>query len=526
MKTTLIKRGTACRLLPLVVLGLVCAYGISMSQGWVEYADVPEASHGDMIFYVDIVTFYGGDGENIEEVYCVVPNDQIEFIEADGSYGGKLRLRTRVLNDRGDVVGENENTVEVHAASSEDALDRSVVQILQSEVRVRPGTYTAKVTLEDLNRFQKTILSYFFKRYTKGETSVEIESREFETNRLAISDIEFARSLRRTAEGSFQKSGFEVIPNAQRRYGLLLTELPVYFEIYDFRDGPGEDSLVASYTILNKTGAEIFRRENAIAMRGRTSGSTALFDILSLTAGSYLLSVSVSERDGNALARSERRFDVVWSPLSWGRYESETVGDMEFILTEDEMEAFKGMSTGEREEFMREFWLGIDPTPGTAENEALEEHYRRVRYADRNFGGSTQRGALSDRGRLYIKYGPPDDIQSQYSDFEFVQGTRHIEGGETPVPTDPFSRVGLKTGSDGSSSWDQTGSSGDVYSDQRGGSMVHGKGYEIWSYDGAGNPVRRLSKRVATSARMQFILVDERGFGDYKLIYSTEKHEY
>jgi GWxTD domain-containing protein len=525
-------------MLPLLVCAVACAYTTCASQDWVEYADVPGSSRGDMVFYVDIVTFYGGEGENREEVYCVVPNDQVEFIlpdsaatpegtyESGGNYRGKLRLSTRILDGDGHVVAETENTVDVEAASHEVAQDRSVVQVLQSELRVPPGTYTAEVTLEDLNRFQKTLLSQFLKRHVKGEVSVEIESREFEQNKLSISDIEFARRLRRTSEGQFQKSGFEVIPNAQRRYGLLLTELPIFFEIYDFREGVDDDSLLAEYTIVNKTGAEIFKMENEIAVAGRTSGSTALFDILSLTAGSYLLSLTVSDRDGNALARSERRFDVVWSPLSWGRYESEMIGDMEFILTEDEMEAFKRMSVGEREQFMREFWLDIDPTPGTAQNEALEEHYRRVRYADQNFGTSTQRGALSDRGRLYIKYGPPDDIQSQYSDFEFVQGTRHIEGGETPVPTDPFSRVGLKAGSGSSTGWEQTGSGSDVYSDQRGGSTVHGKAYEVWSYDGAGNPVRRLAKRLASSARMQFILVDERGFGDYRLIYTTEKHEY
>ncbi|MFH1312047.1 MAG: GWxTD domain-containing protein [Candidatus Eisenbacteria bacterium] len=513
-------------MLPLLLFGFVCVCGVTASQAWVEYADVPESSHGDLVFHVDIVTFYGGDGENVEEIYCIVANDQVVFLEEDGTYRGSLRFRTRILDGDGKAVGESENIIEVSAATLDDTVNRSVVQVLQSEVRVPPGRYTAEVTLEDLNKVQKTLVSFFLKRYMKGETTVEIESPEFEERRLGISDIEFARSLRRTSEGAFQKSGFEVIPNAQRRYGLLLTELPVFFEVYDFREDTGGDSLVAAYSILNKTGDEIFTSENTIAMQGRTFGSTALFDILSLTAGSYLLSLSISDRDGNALARSERRFDVVWSPLSWGRYESEMIEDMEFVLTEDEMKDFKVLSTGEREQFMREFWLRIDPTPGTAENEALEEHYRRVRFADRSYGGSTQRGALSDRGRIYVKYGPPDDIQSHYSDFEFVQGTRHMEGGESPVPTDPFSRVGLKTGSGGSSSWDRAGSDAETHSDQRGGSMVHGKGYEIWSYDGAGNPVRRLSKRTATSARMQFILVDERGFGDYRLIYSTEKHEY
>jgi hypothetical protein len=56
--------------------------------------------------------------------------------------------------------------------------------------------------------------------------------------------------------------------------------------------------------------------------------------------------------------------------------------------------------------------------------------------------------------------------------------------------------------------------------------MVHGKPYETWTYDGPGNPVRRLSERVASSAGLRFMFADERGIGDYRLIYSSEKQEY
>jgi GWxTD domain-containing protein len=63
----------------------------------------------------------------------------------------------------------------------------------------------------------------------------------------------------------------------------------------------------------------------------------------------------------------------------------------------------------ERDRFITEFWLRRDPTPGTSENEYKEEHYRRLAYSNTNFGGS-QRGWKTDRGRIYIVYGPPDKI--------------------------------------------------------------------------------------------------------------------
>jgi hypothetical protein len=129
-------------------------------------------------------------------------------------------------------------------------------------------------------------------------------------------------------------------------------------------------------------------------------------------------------------------------------------------------------------------------------------------------------------GRLYIKYGPPDDIQQHYSDYEFVQGTRDMAGGVDPALTDPFARAHMKTGEPGTQDYTRTSGEADEHLDQRGGETVHGKSYEIWSYEGPGNPVRRLARRSATQASVRFIFADETGNGDYRLIYSTEKHEH
>ncbi len=512
--------------LPLALFALLHLCVAPECWAWKELLEVPDASTGDIVFYVDVVTFNLDAEQNVEEIYSTVSNDQIEFPEIDGAFRGSLRYEINVLDEGLNPVASSDKIVEVEASSAEDAADRSVVQVLQSRVSVPPGKYIARVVIEDLNARKKEIVSYVMGKYKAGEAEVEFESGEFGPEGIALSDIEFARSLRRTSDGPFIKSGFEVMPNAHRRYGLLLSELPIYFEIYDFRAAPARDTLLVRYTIVNNAGNRMFEAENPVFISGQKMGSTALFDIASLPTGNYVLVLDLMDDAGVVLARTERRFDVLWSVYSWGRYEMEALGDLAYVFTEAETETFKSLSPAEREDFLKKFWAEIDPTPGTGVNEALMEHFRRVKHADQQFGGASVRGALTDRGRLYIKYGPPDDIQSHYSDYEFVQGTRYIEGASDPVPTDPFSRVGIKSGSSETGSWDQSGSKTEALSDQRGGSMVHGKAYEIWSYDGIGEPVRRLSDRVPRAAGMRFVLVDERGYGEYKLVYSTEKEEY
>ena len=83
--------------------------------------------------------------------------------------------------------------------------------------------------------------------------------------------------------------------------------------------------------------------------------------------------------------------------------------DVAYIINDQERIVFRGLRTDEeRNHIIEQFWLRRDPTPGTPENEHKEEHYRRVQYANDHFA-STVPGWRTDRGRIYIEFGPPDE---------------------------------------------------------------------------------------------------------------------
>jgi len=86
--------------------------------------------------------------------------------------------------------------------------------------------------------------------------------------------------------------------------------------------------------------------------------------------------------------------------------------DVRWIITDEEMSAFKQLSNDEeRDQFIEQFWLRRDPTPDTMENEFKEEHYRRIAYANERFQ-SGKAGFRTDRGRVYVIFGPPDEIET------------------------------------------------------------------------------------------------------------------
>ena len=93
-------------------------------------------------------------------------------------------------------------------------------------------------------------------------------------------------------------------------------------------------------------------------------------------------------------------------------YQKWMTQDVAYIIADDERAAFKRLQTDqEREKFIEQFWLRRDPTPGTAKNEFMEEHYRRIAYSNQHFAAAVS-GWKTDQGRIYITYGPPDEKES------------------------------------------------------------------------------------------------------------------
>jgi len=109
--------------------------------------------------------------------------------------------------------------------------------------------------------------------------------------------------------------------------------------------------------------------------------------------------------------------------------------DVRWIITDQEKSAFMQLSNDEeRDQFIEAFWQRRDPTPDTEENEFKEEHYRRIAYANEHFAAGVP-GWKTDRGRMYIVFGPADEIDSHPSGGSYE---RPMEEGGGETSTFPF----------------------------------------------------------------------------------------
>jgi GWxTD domain-containing protein len=142
--------------------------------------------------------------------------------------------------------------------------------------------------------------------------------------------------------------------------------------------------------------------------------------------------------------------------------------DVVYIITDEERKAFRQLQTEqEREQFVEQFWLRRDPTPDTVENEYKEEHYRRIAYANQHFASAAP-GWKTDRGRIYITFGPPDEIDAHPSGaapakafpfedwrYRYIQGIGNniaiefadpVGNGEYHMTMDPTAKVTIDPG--------------------------------------------------------------------------------
>jgi GWxTD domain-containing protein len=228
------------------------------------------------------------------------------------------------------------------------------------------------------------------------------------------------------------------------------------------------------------------------------SGRVGL-EVATLPAGVYDLEVTVTA--GGDTARSSNRFNVAWRQESWERDPRAFLEEAHFLLDDPDLESrYAEFTAGEQEAYLDRYWKERDPTPLTAQNEERDKFYERVRYANANYGiqGVTM-GMLSDRGRIYIRFGEPDEIRQQV----IPTGDASVQAiaKEIAYVDDDPAAIQLKKKTIGA--------------DER--------PFEVWTYNRAWDSAEeRLKHGSQRRLVRKFVFVDEEGYGNYTLKYSSE----
>lgn len=156
------------------------------------------------------------------------------------------------------------------------------------------------------------------------------------------------------------------------------------------------------------------KNENILQLASDDNGFTyALIKIPNSTFPNGFYRLSVKDASDETVSRVT--YQSMWIDMPRSLLSLDIAIDMlHYITDESTMDRLTEGSREERERKFREFWGKRDPTPDTEYNELMAEYYRRIDYAYQNFTTSNNIGYESDQGEVYIKFGPPDNIERKY----------------------------------------------------------------------------------------------------------------
>ncbi len=178
----------------------------------------------------------------------------------------------------------------------------------------------------------------------------------------------------------------------------------------------------------------MFKRVKSISHRRWQVCLRVLFSGLML-GGLVCPVLKAAPQENEKLSKAEKRRQKAIQKEMESPYKKWLDEEVPYIITGEERAAFKKLSTDdEREQFIENFWERRNPNPGSPENEFKEEYYRRIAYANEHYASGLE-GWRTDRGRIYIMYGPPDENEDHDAGGTYQRP--YEEGGGT-TSTYPF----------------------------------------------------------------------------------------
>ncbi len=378
-----------------------------LSPPGIEFA-LPSRSSGTLAFFADICQFEGRAGTTALEIAYAV--DLAQFSpHLSPRQPLVLALDLVLRSAQGEVLVTAQEKKSIALARQPEGGAFSFLDLKRYEVA--PGPLTLQMALRDSASGREGSL--------RREFVVRDLGRGF-----SLSDLMLSAQLQKAQGKSvFEKGGLIVVPLPSRSFSPAdsLSQLFVYFEINHLRYAPAETSFYSiQYAVDDAQGRRVFTNTRAhLPKAGANSSRIEKIPVAGLPPGRYRLSLQVTDLATQQACRAavdfactpglEREAMVLtMTPEEVQKY----FDQIKYVASEREREIYWQLSNEGKQNFLLEFWKAKDPTPGTPENEFMQEHFRRLAYCQAKFSG----GLNSDMARIYIKYGSPMEVSREAFD--------------------------------------------------------------------------------------------------------------
>lgn len=320
-------------------------------------------------------------------VYYSIPYNQLSYELRGDSLLARFGLEVKVDGPSGEVLLADRLERQATIPSFREAEQRDLKLLDGFNFLARPGRYRLRLALNTGDE--------------RAERVAELSVPPF-SEAPVLSDLLLCSAIGAdTGSSVFTRFGRRLTPNPGAKFGRAYGLIYVYTEVYNLSPDSGTYEL--DYLIQDDSGRAVKRFPEEVRVKPGANLSQAFsLSARGLKPGRYRLRVEVRDHSTGESAAQERDFQIeglerVTSPSP----EPEYYRAIEQVTTPAEWRLYQGLSEEGKEEFLRRFWQSHDYWGFEA----------RARYADENFGFGGTPGRRTDRGRIYIRYGPPSQVE-------------------------------------------------------------------------------------------------------------------
>ena len=344
----------------------------------------------DPVVYLSRVTIEDTITQTVEhgevfyiEFNCEIPYHELHYQESDSGIITRAVIPFEIVNlDKADTLADTLYRSFTLPSFSE-AARQQMSFLVQFGLHVLEGRYKYRVNVISADK-SGTV-----------EELLAITRADYR-----MSDILCAKEIALDTIGDYLKKGnLKVVPLPSRKFSERYSKLYLYYEIYDI--DPDSIDMEIKYEITDSSGQIVRDISQKVTKKYTSQAVNAGLSIAQLEPGDYNLKISVYDPTTDNTVNKNTTFEIIKQVSDKVSYEGlPYYDDIAFFLTPEDFKKFQELPKGGKEIFLQKFWSKYD----------YNEIAGRFAYADENLKEGYKSGSKTDRGRIYVKYGPYDQL--------------------------------------------------------------------------------------------------------------------
>jgi GWxTD domain-containing protein len=346
-------------------------------------------------FYADATFFPSPEHEGTLEIHYDISYSQLQFLKKAEGFLARFEVQAVLYDAKSKQAAGDSWRRQVACSSYRETISPEGSYQETFKLGVPPGKYSLVVRTENLDSEEGSSIL------------IKLDLKPFKSF-PAISDLLIGRCRADSADSGSLRS--RLVPFPRASFGERFPTVCVYGELSDAPAEIDTGAVRIVWRVLDGQGSEKLRDTLDVTRGGRVSPFLFTYSVSDLTMGEHTLELFIGQAKG--VPNASRTFEVDETKFDLEKNIDDTLVLLSYIASRSEIEPIKQATGAERKRLWLGFWKKRDTYPETPENEFLIEFFGRVGYANENFS-SIQPGWKTDRGRIYIRRGPPDQVESR-----------------------------------------------------------------------------------------------------------------